>query len=551
MILESLFGNREKPLEPVKTSPGKLRAYQQCPLKYRLVYVDGRQLEQKPSPHLAFDSILNRMIESFQKKSLASKIESVEESLIQELDAVWNPSDFPDPEERLIFQDAARIAAGNMARWFRSSTGQVVQYQNKPGIGMFAPWYPRPITIWTRLDRVEQMPDGSIRIIDFKSGAREVTAAEMRMDLGIRLQAMAGRELFGQAVGSIALVYMRSGNTVEVPCDELELDLLQADVREIVQSMQAKRFEPNLGPLCSVCEFQVECSGWQKKLPWELVKENRDQYRERLRLSYSKMSLYERCPRAYKALYHQRIAPKPQPFFSFGSCIHSVMEEFYDPASREKPTLDRMMMLLEERWRFFRVGYRTVDEEDRYFNQARSMLEKFYNRFVREQKFRPASYIEKYFELPVANNSVMTGFIDRIDMLPGGGAIVLDYKTEPTDRSQEAVDKDLQLTLYYWAAREFLRLDIRELGLFMMSHDKLMITTRSPDDVPELLQRISDVTQRIRSDTEFAPRINKYCLNCDHLSGCPLEDQIRGDATLHLMDFTDEDVAAEDAGNEG
>jgi len=137
----------------------------------------------------------------------------------------------------------------------------------------------------------------------------------------------------------------------------------------------------------------------------------------------------------------------------------------------------------------------------------------------------------------------MTGFIDRIDKLPGGGYIVLDYKTEPTDLTQEAVDKDLQLTLYYWASREFLKLDIRELGLFMMSHDKLTTTTRTPDDIPGLLDRVIEVTRQIRAETEFAPRINKYCLSCDHLEGCPLENKIRDDSSIRTMEFTEEDMS--------
>ncbi|MCD4655888.1 PD-(D/E)XK nuclease family protein, partial [bacterium] len=420
------------------------------------------------------------------------------------------------------------------------------RYRNKPAVGIFAPWYPRPLTIWTRLDRVEKRSDGSLRIIDFKSGAREVTTPELLMDMGIRLQAAAGREIFGENVTHIAYVYLRTGNTVEISIEELELDLLRADVVEIVKKIQNGQFDPNLGPLCSVCEFQSDCEGWRSKIPWKPVKETKEKFSERLRLSYSKMSLFERCPRAYHKLYHERISPKPQPFFSFGSCIHAIMEDFYDPGSRERPTWERMLSIMDEQWRHFRVGYRNIEEEERYRQQGRHQLELFFNRFVKGQKFKPAYFIEKYFELPIGDDSIMTGFIDRIDKLSKGGYIVLDYKTEPTDRTQESVDKDLQLTLYYWASRDFLDLDIRQLGLFMMSHDKLTTTTRTPDAIPELMKRVIDVTKQIRSESEFAPQINKYCLSCDHLSGCPLEKEIRTDTAIRTMEFTSDDVENND-----
>jgi putative RecB family exonuclease len=550
MILDSLFKHKPMPLQPLKTSPGKLRAYRQCPLKYKFTLVDGRKTNAKPSPHLAFDAAINGMLESFQTKLLAGRTDITEPALLSELNRVWRSDKFTDPEEEKLFRADAEKAAENMARWFRDATGTILTYQNKPAIGMFAPWYPRPLTLWTRLDRVETLPDNTIRVIDFKSGARESSAAELRSDMGVRIQAMAAREMFGKSVISIAMVYARSGNTVEIPLDMLDLEFLTADVKSIAQDIQNNRFEPNPGPLCSVCDFMEECRGWRKKLPWKQTGETRDTYRERLRLSYSKMSLYERCPRAYHALYHEKIPPKPQPFFSFGSCIHAVMEDFYDPASREKPTRDRMMDLLEEQWRHFRAGYRSAEEEERYRTEAVRMLEMYHRQFVENKPFKPAAQIERYFELPVGTDAIMTGFIDRIDTLPKGGSIVLDYKTEPTERTQEAVDTDLQLTLYYWAAREFLGLDIRKLGLYMMSHDTLMLTSRTPDDVPPLLERISDVSQRIQNETAFEPRINKYCLSCDHLVGCPLEQQIRNDETLRSMEFTDDDVNGEAAGDD-
>jgi len=546
-MLGPLFKKREKPLTPFKTSPGKLKSYLQCPLKYKKIQVEGQRVDTNPSPHLGFDAVVNRMVESYQNENVLYEktpedLEKIKDVLVDKFESAWDDSSFPDPNDRKEFKITGYKAAENMAHWFQDSDDEIIRYRNKPAIGVFAAWYPRPLTIWTRLDRVEKRPDGSLRIIDFKSGAREITATELRMDMGIRLQAAAGREIFGRDVTHIAYVYLCSGNTVEISIDELELDLLRSDVMKIVKNIQNERFEPNLGPLCSVCEFQSECLGWRNKLPWKPVKENREKFSNRLRLSYSKMSLFERCPRAYHKLYHEKFPPKPQPFFSFGSCIHAILEDFYNPESREKPTWERMLEIMDEQWRHFRIGYRDSEEEERYRLQARNQLEKFFNRFVKNQKFKPAYCIEKYFELPVGDDSIMTGFIDRIDKLPDGGYIVLDYKTEPTDRTQEAVDRDLQLTLYYWASQEFLGLDIRQLGLFMMSHDKLTTTSRTPQAIPELLNRVIDVTKQIRTESEFAPRINKYCINCDHLEGCSLENEIRSSSALRTMEFTGDDV---------
>ncbi len=539
MIFSKMF-KRDKPLEPLKTSPGKLKTYTQCPQKYRFLYIENKKGVQGSMVHLHFDGMLNRAVESFQKMIFQGQTDIPRDALAREIDRFFNLDLFPDAQEAQEFYQAALTAGENMLRWFQTEAGTVIPWRNGPAVGAFASWFPYPITVNTRLDRIEKSRAGHLRVIDFKSGARQMVRAEMIADLGVRLQASAAREQFGSDLKTFAQVYLRTGDTVEADLDELDLDTVEEDIRELAREMQSGGYPPNCGPLCSVCEFLEMCPGW-KKLPWEIAGETRETYTNRLRLSYSKMSLFERCPRAYSKLYNERVQPNPQPFFSFGSCIHGVMEDYYDFENSEKRTEEFMLTLLEKRWREYRIGYRTPEEEADYRDRAESMLLAYYNRFVKDKTFKPAASIEDYFEIPVGNDSIMTGFIDRIDELSTGGYTVLDYKTEPTDRSQESVDNDLQLTLYYWAARESLKMDIRELGLFMMSHDKIITTRRTPEDIPVVLNRIIDITRTIREETEFAPRINKYCQSCDHLAGCPLETEIRENTDLRTMEFTEDD----------
>jgi len=550
MKLNKIFKSRKKELGPLRTSPGKLRTYLQCGRKYKFIYVDQKKGSATSKVHLDFDGMINRAVESFQKSVFLDQRDIPSDEYKKKVGDFWQPEVFQEGAERDQFETAALKSCEVMTTWFRQKAGLLIPYQGKPAVGIFAAWYPHPITVWTRLDRMEKCSDGSLRAIDFKSGARQTTTREMKYDLGIRLQLAAAREQFGSKVTRFALVYLRTGDTFEVSADDLELNRLQDDVFAIARKMQEGEFPSNQGPLCSVCKYLEQCDGW-KSLPWKTVNETRDVYSKRLRLSYSKMSLYERCPRAFKKLYEDKISPKPQPFFSFGSCIHEIMEGYYDKNVEKKRTLEFLLQLLEERWRENRVGYRNEEEESLYKEKSHKMVVDYYNRFVKNQTFTPAAAIEDYFEIPVGKDSIMAGFIDRIDKLPEGGFIVLDYKTEPTDRSQEAVDKDLQLTLYYWASKTFLNLNIKQLGLFMMSFDKLVTTTRSEDDIPLLMERIEEVTRQIRHETDFKPKMNKYCLSCDHLGGCPLEDDIRCNPDLRSMEFKNDDLTSAESDGGG
>ena len=56
------------------------------------------------------------------------------------------------------------------------------------------------------------------------------------------------------------------------------------------------------------------------------------------------------------------------------------------------------------------------------------MLINYHEHFIKG-KFKKATR-EPYFELPVGEDFVTIGFIDRIEKLPDGTYEVIDYKTE-------------------------------------------------------------------------------------------------------------------------
>jgi RecB family exonuclease len=535
------FAKGKPALNPMKLSPGKLKTYLQCPQKYSYLHVNPRPAEQLSKIHLVFDSALKKCLDRYQSGLDSSKSRMDPDEIDRFMQTQWNPAQFRDDPALPDLNAAAEIAGMKIHEWFEVHSGKSVSFRGKPAVGIFASVPIFPVMIWTRLDRVEQVSDGDLRIVSFKSGARQQDPYQIKTDLSVRLMFAAGKELFGNSLTKIAIVYLRSGKTIELTGMDLQLESLADEVHAIARDIQADRFPPNPGPLCSVCEFQDSCSGWPVP-PWNRSNEDRKTYSTRLRLSYSKMSLFERCPRAYHKLYIEGIPPKPQPFFSFGSCIHAVMEDFYDKGNKQKRTLEYLNSILEDKWRFFRAGYRDEEAENQYRQKAVRMIERYFNQFVLNKSFKPAASIEIYFEMPVGDHTIMTGFIDRIDRVSHSDHVVLDYKTEPTRRSQQAVDEDLQLTLYFWAATEFCGLNISALGLYMMAHDELILTTRSSADIPLLLERIESVTISIKNETEFAPKINKYCRSCDHLSGCPLEKDILAREDIRTMEFTDQDA---------
>src|SRR5438309_1887455 len=84
-------------------------------------------------------------------------------------------------------------------------------------------------------------------------------------------------------------------------------------------------------------------------------------WRNMMRLSYSSLSTYERCPAAFKFQYEDRLPGTTSPAMAFGDTLHRTLHRFHDRPVPEAPALADLLEMLEGEW----VGgaYRDPGEE--------------------------------------------------------------------------------------------------------------------------------------------------------------------------------------------
>ena len=114
-----------------------------------------------------------------------------------------------------------------------------------------------------------------------------------------------------------------------------------------------------------------------------------------LRLSYSAVSAYEKCPLSYRFQYIDKIEIEPTPYLSFGRSIHSALEWLYDRQAPQPPALEELLSFLESCWAS--EGFSDQEEEDSYLRQAREVLTVFYH--ANTEDFRLPLAVEHRFEL--------------------------------------------------------------------------------------------------------------------------------------------------------
>ncbi len=260
-----------------------------------------------------------------------------------------------------------------------------------------------------------------------------------------------------------------------------------------------------------------------------------------MRTSYSSIQTYLQCPQKYKFQEIDKIrAPKSKEAI-FGTLVHNALKFMFerDPLF---PTLDEVVAHFRKHWPSREVWDAesendslkqpwTSEEEKAHQEEGIRMLKKFYERNLPWN----ASVVdlESRFELDLPDERsgqthVLAGVMDRIDKLPDESYEIVDYKTAKRMPSQDAVNRDLQLSLYALGLQKrwpHLTPDRIRMSLYFLKHGEKLTTKPTAESTEKTkeyaLSTISDIQERIRSGKNFDPMPSALCNWCGYRPLCP------------------------------
>lgn len=235
-----------------------------------------------------------------------------------------------------------------------------------------------------------------------------------------------------------------------------------------------------------------------------------------MKLSYSSINAYETCPAKYRFQYEDRVPTAASPALAFGDSLHRALYLFHDRPVPVAPSLGELWSALDDVW--VSRGYRDEAEERLYREHGREVLARYHRDNADE--YRIPAALEFRFQVEV-EGVTLSGVIDRMDRLPGGGYEIIDYKTSRRLPPRARVDRDLQLSLYHLAAREVWGIEAERLTLYFLLPGERMSTGRTASDVHDLRRRVATIAERIDAGM-FEPRENPLCDWCDYQRLCPL-----------------------------
>ncbi|WP_375757391.1 RecB family exonuclease [Corallococcus exercitus] len=247
------------PFKNQHLSYSRLTRFEQCPLSYRLHYIEKKQAE--PGLALRFGKTIHAVLERLMKEVLDDERSGPlsEERAIELYRKAWSAEQLTGMD---VFAEGLRIL-----RDFIRDQG-VVDHRDVLAIEKEF-WLPvGPFTVLGFIDRVDWVDDETVEVIDYKTNHQLFTRDEVDTSLQLSLYHVAAQRLWPWAK-KVKLTFwmLRHGVRQETTRTEEQLADALAYVETLGrQTETATEYPARLNANCSYCDHRKQCPAYADAL---------------------------------------------------------------------------------------------------------------------------------------------------------------------------------------------------------------------------------------------------------------------------------------------
>lgn len=272
-------------------------------------------------------------------------------------------------------------------------------------------------------------------------------------------------------------------------------------------------------PIESVVEGELDEE--EIKIPYSIPSESI--------FSYTKVSLFEKCPKAFEFKY---VLKTPELFSSvekhLGKSVHSAIFNAYKEISAGNIiSLDFLIDAYSKEWHSIEKENIRVIKKDTfledYYLYGKNMLRNFYQRIISIDESKTIE-LEKEFLINLNDKIYYRGYIDRISKKPNGKLRLIDFKT---GKRVKRPISDMQLCSYaIWAFKEYKEDEI-EIVFEALKHEKTMISRIKRSQIPAIREKLLISIDKIIATKLFIANPSILCDWCGFNELCDDDDPIK------------------------
>jgi RecB family exonuclease len=238
-------------------SPSKITTYLACPVKYKWTYKDEKgKWYLRSRSYYSFGTTLHKVLQRFHDSG-DQGVTTVHQA-VAELEESWIDAGYQSVQEmqealsegKAIIQEyiEQQIAAPQTAQTI------FIEKQFRADMGAY--------DLIGRMDRVDEHEDGSLEVIDYKSGRRGVTPEDVAADLAMACYQLLLKFAYPDREVSASIIALRAGQKATAAMTEQELQQFKSDLKALGEEILNRDYEgiePTGKSLCHTCDFLPLC----------------------------------------------------------------------------------------------------------------------------------------------------------------------------------------------------------------------------------------------------------------------------------------------------
>ena len=245
-------------------SYSQINTFQTCPLHYKLRYIF-----KVPTPHSAsqsFGTSIHATLKNFYN-SVASGQKPTEKLIFECLKNNWVKEGFKTKKHEIKFYEKGEIyLTGFLHEGFDPKNITVALEQPFTIPLKLDDKNIKPLKIGGVIDRVDILPDGTIEIIDYKTGAIIPSQREVDKNLQLSFYGLAATQIpedpFNKKADQIklSLYYLDEQEKITTVRTKEQLEKAREEIFKVREEIEKSDFVCSRNFLCTDCEYKLLCN---------------------------------------------------------------------------------------------------------------------------------------------------------------------------------------------------------------------------------------------------------------------------------------------------
>jgi RecB family exonuclease len=230
------------------TSFTQISYFTQCPLRFGLLFDYG--FERTAQPQFYYGISVHRALERF-FGGVKEGTAPTENRLMNALDTEWIDRGYAGDEQEKRFKNKAEEILQTYLRNHEDELDRIEYVEHPFSI------IENDVRIEGKMDRVDRLPTGELRVIDFKVGELEEPGPWESFQL--HLYALACERTLDENVADCRFHFLTSDEPVPIEYNDAVRERTLNRLQSVLSQMENREYPPNPGDYCDRCDFRGFC----------------------------------------------------------------------------------------------------------------------------------------------------------------------------------------------------------------------------------------------------------------------------------------------------